>query len=175
MDISEEELQRFIEQRQNLVKENKECEEIKKKLKNNEIKDLEILWHTNYNHIDFSLQKDQIDDNTISNGWTIIESIDVDTLLNSMAVTDKEIYSKVILFNPDANDRQLCEIIKFWLREEKLIPPTVIAKPDIEGINKIYLLDGKHRFNVAYYFGIERLPIIVLNNHLDEVKRLLNL
>jgi hypothetical protein len=41
--------------------------------------------------------------------------------------------------------------------------------------NELFATDGKHRLNVAYYFGATGIPIFVVNKQLEKIKAILNL
>lgn len=84
------------------------------------------------------------------------------------------------LYNPSLIDCQISDILNFWIKGEKLIPPTILVidrtiKNTIKDTDKIFPVDGKHRLNVAYYLGCTKIPIFVINKQLDKIKSILNL
>lgn len=71
-----------------------------------------------------------------------------------------------------------------WLNNQKLIPPTIIIfdqrymdllVPGGIPSRELQPIDGKHRLNVAYYFGAETMPIIVLERQVLSIRRRLRM
>lgn len=79
----------------------------------------------------------------------------MEILLDSMQEGNPELYREKQLFHENWIDSRICGVIDFWLKKEKLIPPSIIWN---ENIDRTYVSEGKYRFNVAYYFGQKKNP-----------------
>ncbi len=138
--------------------------------KKGELVGVEPKWHVTQRGIDLDSQRYESVPNeyleTMNKGFTILKNVNCKSILNSISKDDASIYRRRKVFNTWYNDRHVSEILFCWLNGKKLIPPTLM----FNGM-KNYLVDGKHRFNVAYSLGAETLPILVSNEHLDEVRR----
>lgn len=148
-------------------------------INNNEIIDLIPLWHTNPEDINFFLQKDQLDEKLLAHGFTVIENVNIEILLDNMEDGNPDLFREKKLYNEDLIDTNISKVINHWMNNEKLIPPTItiadnflttILKCPPTNNPKLFASDGKHRLNVAYFFGSEHIPIVVLTPQLDIIK-----
>jgi hypothetical protein len=141
------------------------------------------LWHLKNDDIDFNNQKDQLRPDLIDEGFTIIQNVDIELLLDCMLDGYQDLVRDKILYNEEQNETNISGVIDKWLSNIKLIPPTIliwdtivdqtgILKKDTE---KLFVQDGKHRINVAYYYGAKTLPIVVINKQLARMKTILNI
>jgi hypothetical protein len=157
-------------ERNERIRFNRHCKKIRKKFERGKIKNLKSHWHLSKDGIDFRKQTHQLNKEFFVDGYTIIETIDVETLLDSMQGGNPELYRSRQMYHDDWSPWNISKIIDFWVNEEKLIPPTLILN---EELNKTYLADGKHRFNVAYCLGDETIPVIVPNKDLVRIQMLI--
>jgi len=173
-EMSEEEIRAFGEKLKREQEEriifNKRCDEITEMYNEGNLTELDVFWHTDKKDIDFTLQREQLDFELLENGYTLIESVDMEKILDSMQDGNPQLYREKQLFHDDWNDWKICGVIDYWLRKEKLIPPSIIWN---DMLNKTYVAEGKHRFNVAYYYGEKTIPIIIPNKHYDQVNKLI--
>ncbi len=162
--------QRLIKQKADRIDFNRMCDSIKKSYESGEILTLNAHWHLSVNDIDFSCQREQINDDLLSEGYTLIPDVEVESLLDSMQDGNPELYRRKSLFGKYWSDYKICDVINHWQSDTRLIPPTIIFN---RLLNKIYVAEGKHRLNVAYFFGCKVLPIIVPNVYLPQVRKLI--
>lgn len=148
-----------------------QLENIKPNFKKGKIPQLTALWHTEQMNIDFEKQGGLAGKNHFSEGYKIIE-VNIHDLINSFLPHEIPVYMRKELFKKEQCEHQTSGVIYKWLQGIPLIPPTIL---DIHNNGCLYPIDGKHRLNVAYFFGAETIPIIVANTQLEKVKQILNL
>lgn len=153
------------------AKRNKLFEEIMCLFNNGDLK-LVPSWHTDKEEINLDLQSNKIDKEYLVEGFSVIEGVEVERLLDTMMEGNPELYREKQLFHEELDWLKISDIIDYWLRQIKLIPPTLSY---VQKLDQTYLTDGKHRFNVAYYFNQTHIPLIVPNIYLADIRRLLNL
>ncbi len=183
MDISEEELEQYkimlLKSKEQSRLTNEMHIKIEALINNKEITDLTPLWHTNPEDINFLLQKDQLDEKLLAHGFTVIENVNIEILLDNMEDGNPDLFREKILYNEDLIDNNISKVINHWMNNEKLIPPTItiadnflttILKCPPTNNPKLFASDGKHRLNVAYFFGSEHIPIVVLSPQLNTIK-----
>lgn len=152
------------------------CDKIKKELINDILKleTIRPLWHTDKSLIDFNNQKTQVNLNIFKDGYTIIESVEIELLLNSFQeyYPDPKPFRDNVLFSEAFTDWKICGVIDNWINQIKLIPPIILWN---ELLDKTFAADGKHRLKVTCIIGEEHIPIIIPNSQLSEVKRLIGI
>ncbi|EOW9210584.1 TPA: hypothetical protein PX804_003327 [Vibrio cholerae] len=158
------------EEHQRRVEERKFCNKIMDLHDKDALNPVKPCWHLDKRYIDFDNQGFHLSDELCEKGYTLIPAVDVETLLDAMQSGNPELYRSKSLFHEDWSDQKICNVVKHWQNSEKLIPPTIIYNYFLE---RLYVADGKHRFNVAYYFGAECMPIIVPNVQLEKIKAML--
>ncbi len=184
MEISKEDIAAFeLRQKRNREK-NERHRYVKALYDNNKLSELSIAWHLDPLNIDLSLQKDHLDERLLDQGFSIIPEVEIETLFDNMIEGNPQMFREKKLFNPDMIDTNISSVIDFWLKGEKLIPPTitVLDQTLATSLNisfttsdKLFPTDGKHRINVAYYFEATKIPILVVNKQLVKIKQILNL
>jgi hypothetical protein len=141
-----------------------------------------ILWHESELEIDLSLQRDTLNPKLLLDGFAIIPNVDIEVLLNNMTVQDAEMFRKKDLYNLSFDGRTTSTVLNFWLANNKLIPPTIVVFDkeciDTLGINAIPSkelspVDGKHRMNVSYFFGVKSIPILVRTKQVELITSIL--
>ena len=183
MDMSEEELEKYKIKLLKSKEQSRLISEMHTKIQalinSNEITDLTPLWHTNPEDINFFLQKDQLDEKLLTHGFSIIENVNIEILMDNMEDGNPALFRDKILYNEDLIDTNISKVINHWMNNEKLIPPTITIADNFltttlkcpSTINpKLFASDGKHRLNVAYFFGSEHIPIVVLTPQLITIK-----
>lgn len=161
-------------------KQNERHKEIFELFESSQLTALKPLWHTDINDIDLSKQRHNLTAYLLIDGFTILQDIDIELLFSKMYPGNPEMFKEKILYNDDLIDWQISDIIDNWRNNIKLIPPTILVMDkvidnSIENSCQIFPTDGKHRINVAYYYGAEAIPIFVINRQLDKIKRILNI
>lgn len=137
------------------------------------------LWHIEQNNINFDLQGDKISPDLLSNGYTIL-NVKLENLIKSFDSGLPEMYLRKQLYNKKQSDEKISGVILKWLQGTPLIPPTILCRDSSlsfwnEDSDVLMPQDGKHRINVAYFFGAKTIPIIVMNKQLEKVKQILKL
>jgi len=172
--MDEEELKKrageWFKEREERTSLNLRCKALAKKFKSGALDGLKPLWHIKNEDIDFLKQKDQLDEELLVEGYTIIPAVNFDKLLHSFYANQGSfINDKKIINRNGFIDTQLCRIVEHWQNEEALIPPIIIFN---KGLSQNWPADGKHRMKVAYYFGVKDIPIIIPNIYLEQVSAL---
>lgn len=158
-------LQRMEESRQL----NLRCASLLSLFKAGEMEHLKPLWILNPELIDFSNQPDQLIDELLVDGYTLVERVDIESLVNSFERGNALFLRDKKLTNSHGfADRKICRVLEHWNNEERLIPPTILFNHSL-GLN--FAQDGKHRLKVAYYYGVAEILIIIPNVHLAQVMR----
>ncbi len=174
MEIKQSEIDRFNSEK--LISEKKWIEiqkvhkEIKKLSDENKLVNIKTFWHLKLEDIDFSKQRNPLKEELRIAGVQIIEKVNVELLLNKFIGENTNLFREKVLYNIDLCDWQISEILNYWKNGMKLIPPT------IQSINNKYLFpsDGRHRLNIAYYYGVEEIPILVSNFEKQSIIEILN-
>ena len=184
MELSQEEIEKFWAKKlasdERIRVRNRRHQEILNLFKSSKLTDLEPLWHTDINEIDLSKQRENLRSDLLDEGFTILQNINIELLFDKMQSGNPEMFREKELYNDDLNDWKISDVIDNWLNNVKLIPPTILVIDKVidKTINdtcKLFPTDGKHRINVAYYFGASTIPIFVVNKQLDKIKTILNL
>jgi hypothetical protein len=143
----------------------------------------EVRWHIDSTKIDLSLQRDSFRKELLVDGISVIPEVDIGVLFNKMTKDDALMFRKKKLYNPSFNSKSISIVINHWLQGIKLIPPTIMIfnqeyadtlNIDIIVSKELRPIDGKHRINAAYFFGIKTIPILVRNKQLSIIKTYLN-
>lgn len=101
----------------------------------------------------------------------IICDVDVEVLVGKLVCGRLEILDKSRLFEKYGfKDERTCNIIKHWQEGKRLTPPTIFTEA---GSQMLKMEDGMHRLDTARYFGETRIPIVVYNNTVDKIKKIL--
>jgi hypothetical protein len=184
MELSEEEIEKFFANKMEVDKKMKERDkrhqEIMQLFKESQLPNITPIWHTSIEDIDLTMQRENLVDELLEDGFTIIENVDIELLFDKMSPGNPEMFREKILYNEDLLDWKISDVLDNWIKETKLIPPTILVidkaidNSDID-TNLIFATDGKHRLNVAYYCGVTRIPIFVINKQLEKIKTILNL
>ena len=161
---------KLLAEREERIKLNERCSEIKGMFDNGEFTDIKPRWHTDKTDIDFTNQPHQLNPELLLEGYSIV-LVNMEVLLDSMQAGNPELYREREMFHDDWSETNICKILDAWLNEQKLIPPIVIFNEDL---NQTYLADGKHRFNVAYCLGEQKIPVIIPNIHLERILKLID-
>jgi hypothetical protein len=176
MDLTEEEIKKFwadkIAADARMRERNKRHRDIVDLFNSSKLPTLQPLWHTDVDNIDLSQQRENLNDDLLEDGYTILQNVDIDVLFDKMYSGNPEMFREKKLYNEDLDDLKISGVIDSWLNNLKLIPPTILV---IEGTNKVFPTDGKHRINVAYYYGATDIPIFVINKQLNKMKSILNI
>ncbi|KFF17964.1 hypothetical protein [Flavobacterium hydatis] len=130
------------------------------------------LWHTENKDIDLKKQSNDVPEIFCGVGFTILQNIDIEMLFTKIDVGNSEMFIEKELYNTSLLGEKISEIINHWENNEKLIPPTITIN-EINSERPLFPTDGKHRINVAHYFGATRIPILVYNQELKKVKEIL--
>jgi hypothetical protein len=184
MEMTKEEIEKFwadkVEADKKIRERNKRHKEIQELFNSSKLTALNPLWHTDLNDIDLSKQRENLRDDLLEDGFTILQNIDIELLFDKMPSGNPELFREKNLYNDDLNDWKISDVIDNWLNNIKLIPPTIlvidkIIDSFIEDTCQIFPTDGKHRINVAYYYGATTIPIFVVNKQLEKIKTILYL
>lgn len=163
-----------------IKEQNKRHEEIMKLFHSPELNNIVPLWHINIEDIDLTKQRENLTDDLLEEGFTIIENVNIELLFDKMSSGNPNMFREKILYNKDLLDWKISDVLDNWRKGIKLIPPTIsIIDKTIYNANtdtnELFATDGKHRINVAYYFGVTSIPIFVINKELEKIKTILNL
>lgn len=150
---------------------NKKCKKLYRSYKKGMIPSLVPQWHTSADDIDFKCQPNQLSPHLLIKGYSILQSVNMEAILNSLKDGNAELYRQHELYG-EWHDIKICRVVDAWLSNQKLIPPTLVLN---EETNSPFLADGKHRFNVAYNFGQTTIPVIVPNIHVTRIKKILQI
>lgn len=187
MEISDEEIEKMLLDKSTFDEANRlryqRHEEIYELYQNSQLNNISPLWHINEKDIDFDNQKNELRPDLLEDGFTIIENVDIESLLDCMFDGYQDLVREKILYNEEQDETNISGVIDKWLNKIKLIPPTILIWDTIvdqtgilkEDTDKLFVQDGKHRINVAYYFGANTLPILVINKQLKRIKTILNI
>ncbi|MEY3412279.1 MAG: hypothetical protein RIQ70_967 [Bacteroidota bacterium] len=171
-EYTSEELENLWESHQqnlNLIKiDNVKCEQVKKLYKNKKLNVIP-LWHLDKTQIDLKLQRDNLNDEILEDGYEIYNSVNIELLLSKMDANGT-IYTGKQLFHRALSKANICKVINHWLEGTKLIPPSLMP---LNG--KINPVDGKHRLQVAVYFKAKEIPIFVPNIWKEEIEKILEI
>jgi hypothetical protein len=127
-------------------------------------------WHLKKSDLDLTKQDFTPSVEISSFGFEVIESVGVEALLNTMQDGNPALFRSKNLFHHCWDGIKISNVIRHWGNLEKLIPPTIIHN---HLLNKLYVIDGKHRFHVAYYFDIDTIPIVIPASHKIQIVKLL--
>ena len=152
---------------------------VKAQFKKGMITKVTPLWHTEKSGINFKLQGDEIDPELLSEGYEILE-VDIETLFKCFDSGLPEMYLRKELYNKKQTEEKISGVIHKWQQGVPLIPPTILCRDSSlifwnEDSDVLMPQDGKHRLNVAYFFGATTIPIIVVNKQFEKVRRILKL
>ena len=176
MDLTEKEIKKFWADKlaadERIRKRNKRHKEIVDLFNSSKLTTLQPLWHTEIDSIDLNKQNENLNADLLEDGFTILHNIDIEFLFDKMYPGNPEMFREKNLYNKELDDLKISGVIDNWFKNVKLIPPTILV---INNTNYVFPTDGKHRINVAYYFGATTLPIFVINKQLDKIKSILNL
>lgn len=187
MEISDEEIEKMWLEKSTYDKANrlryKRHEEIYELYQNSQLNNISPLWHVNEKDIDFNNQNNILRPDLLEDGFKNIENVDIESLLNCMLDGYQDLVREKILYNEEQDETNISGVIDKWMNNIKLIPPTILIWDTIvnrtgileEDKEKLFVQDGKHRINVAYYFGAKTLPILVINKQLERIKTILNI
>src|SRR5665213_1156333 len=155
--MDEDEVRKFGEQwlkdREERIALNLRCNALAKIFRSGALDGLKPLWHFKKEDIDFLKQKDQLDEELLVEGYTIIPAVNFDKLLTSFYSNQGSfINDKKITNRSGFIDTQLCRIVEHWQNEEALIPPIIIFN---KVLSQNWPADGKHRMKVAYYLDVK--------------------
>lgn len=148
--------------------------EIYKRFKNGGEK-LTPIWHIEKKDIDFKKTNTTINLSLLEDGYTIL-AVDAKLLMNKMGTSYVKLYQGKLY--KDSSEDKISQVIYHWMNGEKLIPPIIIIHDSLFSdmvTNAIAPQDGNHRLRVAYYFGVEKIPIIVLNQQLNNFKQIMGI
>ena len=159
-------------------------QELIKAYKSNDLPIPKIEWHLKNTEVDLSLQTTSLRPELFADGFTIIPDIQIETLFDRMTKADAAMFRKRKLYNTSFTDMTISSVLDFWLKGGKLIPPTIMIytkeyaktlKLNIFESTELMPVDGKHRINVAYYFGVKSIPILVINPQIHLITQALNI
>lgn len=131
------------------------CQQMKKAAKISKLQLPAPLWKVNLALIDLSKLPDNLIDEITNNGFEL-EWIDFPKYLSKINKGRARILNQKKIFHPDAMEHKICRIIEHWQKGEELTPPVVTA---IDGY--LVPLDGNHRINVAYCYGVTSIPVLI--------------
>jgi len=156
-----------------------EHEKIKKEQENGIYNSIQPWWHYTKDDIDLKKQGDEIKPELIEESYSILE-VNLRFLISKFDPILQEIYNDKILYHERQDKLKISTIIYYWRDENPLIPPTILCRDStigkgIEDSDILFPQDGKHRINIANFYGADMIPIIVVNKQLEKVKRILNL
>jgi len=184
MDLSEEEIERFwaekLESDKRCKERNKRHQEILHLYRKSTLPDIKPHWHTNVEEIDLSKQRENLGQDLLEEGFTILDSVDIELLFDKMSPGNPEMFREKNLYNEDLCDLKISDVLDKWINKVRLIPPTILVfdktiYKSIDNTNQLFATDGKHRINVAYYYGATQIPILVINKQLDKIKSILKI
>lgn len=98
-------------------------------------------------------------------------------IVKTSALIDNSRFSDVILDSlytgVEKNDMRITRILSHWDNNEYVDPPTIYyAESNLH--NVIFYRDGQHRAKLAYFLGVENIPIGIHNSDITRVKNILN-
>ncbi len=184
MELSKKEVDKFwadkMEADNRMRERNKRHQEIVKLYKSSKLNDVTPLWHTTIEEIDLAKQRENLREDLLEEGFKIIENINIELLFDKMSSGNPDMFREKVLYNDDLNDWKISDVLDNWINGTKLIPPTILVIDKtidnmVTDTNELFATDGKHRLNVAYYYGATSIPIFVVNKQLDKIKTILNL
>lgn len=161
----------YLKEKEQMLLQNLRCEELAKQFKAGHLDLLKPIWHTDKPNIDLAKQPDQITNDIMSNGYTIMLNVNLSKLLQTFIPGKaKAILKRKIIASYGFENRKFCRILEHWQNSEPLIPPIIVFHNYYQ-LN--YPQDGKHRLKIAHHLGVTDLPIIVPNLHYSAISALL--
>lgn len=153
--------------------ENPRPKEIRKLHEGGKLKDLVPQWHTSFTSIEIENQPNNLPAVRRNKGLEIIPDVSIEVLLKNMVPQYIESFKEKALFGDLWAENKICRVLDHWLNKERLIPPTMTFE---EGLgDKLYPVDGKHRFIVAYCYDAKSIPILIESKDREKVISLLGL
>ncbi len=140
-----------------------DSDEFKKKYECGKLKPVQPLWHTDMDKIKIRRDKEHLKP---SNTDLIINNIDVDQLLKSLDEESKVIFMEKTLFNNKMNSIKTYQVVTYWTKRRKLIPPRIFWEKDTDSLR---IEDGRHRLNAAYCYGVKMIPVVIYKHQFSEV------
>jgi hypothetical protein len=182
MKSSKEEAEKFwtekMEINKLMIERDKRHHEIFQLFNSSQLPNIIPIWHTNIADIDLTKQRNNLTEDLLEEGFTIIEDVDIELLFDKIYSGNREMFREKELYNNDLDEMKISDVLDNWIKGTKLIPPTILVSDktinnSITDSNELFPTDGKHRLNVAYYYGATRIPIFVINKQLDKIKTIL--
>ncbi|MBX2896369.1 MAG: hypothetical protein KF763_13050 [Cyclobacteriaceae bacterium] len=152
---------------------NTRLEEIFKEYESGQLDKIVPLWHTDIVDIDLRCQRHNLPAAKLRHGIEIIQNVDIELLFDNMFSSEAEYYREKKLFRDDS-DWSISRVMDHWIKGEKLIPPTITFESHVTSRN-LYPADGKHRINVAYFYGACQIPILILKSQRQQILDLLGI
>lgn len=156
----------------------KRHEEIKTLYLSSKLPIIKPLWQIEISEMDFSMLREPSFKNLSKDEISVIENVSIESIFDNMYSANQEMFREKILYNQHLSERKISDVLDCWIRGIKLIPPILkVIDGSLNDINPntdiVHPDDGKHRINVAYFYGVTEIPIIVLNTQLEKLNRLL--
>ena len=130
------------------------------------------LWHTSVRDICLTDQPDNLPAVRSYKGIEIVNDVNFELLLNNMFPERAADYRERELFHRLLDEMKIARIIDHWSKGEKLIPPTITFEKRED--RNLFPAEGKHRLNVAYYYRVSQIPIVILTSERERILPLLN-
>ncbi|MGJ1442669.1 hypothetical protein ACR788_15445 [Sphingobacterium siyangense] len=184
MEYSEEFINEFKKQREEdrlkRIQSENLTNEIRQSFFEGKITSLQAFWHTNISDCDWNLQPHKLDFQVSNGNLAIITNVSLEKLIDHLVPYQKKMFKERQLFNGSLDDTNTAKIINHWLHSERLIPPTILIVDEkfpnpagniqIEFNDEFHPVDGKHRLNVANYFGTASIPIVVIERQEQKIR-----
>uniref|UniRef100_UPI004048704F hypothetical protein n=1 Tax=Flavobacterium sp. TaxID=239 RepID=UPI004048704F len=107
MELSQEEIEKFWAEKlasdERIRVRNRRHQEILTLFKSSKLTDLKPLWHTDINEIDLSKQRENLRDDLLDEGFTILQNINIELLFDKMQSGNPEMFREKELYNDDLN------------------------------------------------------------------------
>lgn len=168
--MNNEEFPFSLEAQQKRQEEKRMCRELAEKITEEGFNVIPV-WHLSLEHIDFTHQVDILDNDYLTEGYTLIQAYGISKLFNKLGEQGKFLQENDdIFFEGEFAENSFCRIINRWKNNEPTIPATIIIPNNTD---YLFAIDGKHRLKLANYFGAETVPIILPNKQKVEILNML--
>jgi hypothetical protein len=100
-----------------------------------------------------------------------IFKVSVEDLLVNVEFSDFDVAK---LFVDDiASDYRVVSTLKRWLNDDYVDPPTLTL--NVSTINQLSISDGRHRFKISFFLGLEKIPIAIHQLNIEYIGRIITL
>lgn len=101
----------------------KRHQEIVKLFNSSQLTGITPIWHTSIEDIDLKQQRENLCDDLLEEGITIIEDVDIELLFNKMSSGNPDMFREKVLYNKDLIDWKISEALDKLDKRYKIDTP----------------------------------------------------